>query len=71
MKIMEINLTHIFLITANKIFPDSYLPSRDISKYVNLKNIRSIGRAETRFDNAKGFDHAIRMGNMETDKFLS
>ncbi len=43
---------HIFLITADMISPDSYLPSRDISRHVNLKNIRSIGDYGSRFDNA-------------------
>ncbi len=43
---------HIFLITADMISPDCYLPSRELSKYVRLPNIRSIGEQGTRFDNA-------------------
>lgn len=43
---------HIFLISADMISPDCYLPSRDISNHVKLDNIRSIGQAGTRFDNA-------------------
>ncbi len=30
---------HIFFITADMISPDTYLPSREISKYVKLDNI--------------------------------
>ncbi len=43
---------HIFLITADMVSPDCYLPSRDMSRYVNLPNIRSIAGAGMRFDNA-------------------
>lgn len=43
---------HIFLISADMISPDCYLPSREISHHVNLKNIRSISEEGTRFDNA-------------------
>jgi len=43
---------NIFLITADMISPDCYLPSRGISSHVNLPNILSIGKAGTRFDNA-------------------
>jgi len=43
---------HIFLITADMISPDTYLPWRGISDHVNLSNIRSIAKDGTRFDNA-------------------
>ena len=42
---------HICLITADMISPDCYLPSRELSEFVHLPNIRSIGKAGTRFDN--------------------
>lgn len=43
---------HIFLFTVDMISPDTYLPSRAVSRFVNLPNIRSIADSGTRFDNA-------------------
>ncbi len=43
---------HIFLICADMVSPDCYLPSREMSRYVRLPHIRSIGEAGTRFDTA-------------------
>jgi len=43
---------HIFLVTADMISPDCYLPSREMSRHLDLKNIRSIGQEGARFDNA-------------------
>lgn len=42
---------HIILISVDMISPDCYLPSRPLSKVVQLPNIRSIAREGTRFDN--------------------